>query len=498
MGVGDDTLMPMTSPVQHDALAHSDDPLVGSTLAAERALLELGRALPSDAVVRDRDILETYASDASEVTPVIPEAVVRVRNTREVSAVLRACHAHGVPVTPRAGGTSRVGGSVPVPGGIVLAFEQMNTLKGVERADLLAVVEPGLVTGALHQRVEDEGLFYPPDPNSLSTCALGGNIAANAGGPRAFKYGVTREYVLGMEAVMADGSVLQLGKRTVKGVTGYDLTALMVGSEGTLGIITEATLRLVPKPEAVATLLVFLPDDESVGRAVSAILALGIIPRCVEFLDRIALELVRPDAGVPVPEGARSLLLVELDGDARHVPEQTERVGNAMVDAGAVEVLVADKGSERERLWGARRELSHTLRRSAKHKLSEDVVVPRSRIADLLAVCHRLAEQHGIVMPTYGHAGDGNLHVNFLWHDPAQRPAVDAAIRGLFESVVAMRGTLSGEHGIGVLKAPYLPLEQSAGLIALQERIKDVFDPRGILNPGKIFPASAKRHHGAC
>ncbi|MBK7155306.1 MAG: hypothetical protein IPH72_26585 [Sandaracinaceae bacterium] len=189
---------------------------------------------------------------------------------------------------------------------------------------------------------------------------------------------------------------------------------------------------------------------------------------------------------------------MELDGDARHVPEQTERVGNAMLEAGAMDVLVADKGSERERLWGARRELSHTLRRVARNKLSEDVVVPRSRIADLLAVCRGLSERHAIVMPTYGHAGDGNLHVNFLWDRDEQRPAVDAAIRGLFESVVAMRGTLSGEHGIGVLKAPYLPLEQSAGLIALQERIKDVFDPRGILNPGKIFPASAKRHHGAC
>jgi glycolate oxidase len=411
---------------------------------------------------------------------------------------MRACHEHRVPVTPRAGGTSRVGGSVPVPGGLVLAFEQMNALTGIEHADLLAVVQPGLVTGELHRQVEDQGLFYPPDPNSLESCALGGNIAANAGGPRAFKYGVTREYVLGMQVVTADGSVLQLGKRTVKGVTGYDLTALMVGSEGTLGVVTEATLRLVPKPQAVATLLVFLPDDDAVGRAVSAILALGIVPRCVELLDRIALELVRPDAGVPVPDGARAMILVELDGAAQHVPEQRERVGNAMLDAGALDVLVADKGSERERLWAARRELSHTLRRAARNKLSEDVVVPRSRIAGLLAVCRQLAEQHRIVMPTYGHAGDGNLHVNFLWEDDSQRPAVDAAIRALFENVVAMGGTLSGEHGIGVLKAPYLPIEQSAGLIALQERIKDVFDPRGILNPGKIFPGAAKRYHGAC
>ena len=458
----------------------------------------MGRSLPSGAILRDPDILETYASDASEVSPCVPEAVVRVRSTAEVSAVMRACHEHSVPVTPRSGGTSRVGGSVPVAGGLVLAFEQMNALKGVEQGDMLAVAQPGLITGALHAAVEAEGLFYPPDPNSLTTCALGGNIAANAGGPRAFKYGVTREYVLGMETVMADGTVLQLGKRTVKGVTGYDLTALMVGSEGTLGIVTEATLRLVPNPQAVSTLLVFLPDDEAVGRAVSATLALGITPRCVELLDAIALDLVKPDAGVPVPDGARSMILMELDGDASRLEAETERAGNAMVEAGAIEILVAQKGGERERLWGARRELSHTLRRSANNKLSEDVVVPRSRIADLLQACRELSEEHEIVMPTYGHAGDGNLHVNFLWDRDEQRPAVDAAIRALFEQVVAMQGTLSGEHGIGVLKAPYLPLEQSAALIGLQERIKDVFDPRGILNPGKIFPAAAKRFHGAC
>ena len=480
----------MTSPVTVRASAVN--------ASVDRALLAMSAALPSGAIVRDQDILVSYASDASEVAPVTPEAVVRVRDTAQVSAVMRACFEHSVPVTPRAGGTSRVGGAVPVPGGIVLAFEQMSALEGIERGDLLAVVQPGLVTGELHRQVEEQGLFYPPDPNSLSTCALGGNIAANAGGPRAFKYGVTSEYVLGMQVVMADGSVLQLGKRTVKGVTGYDLTALMVGSEGTLGVVTQATLRLVPKPEAVSTLLVFLPDEESVGRAVSGILALGITPRCVELLDRIALDLVRPDAGVPVPEGALAMILVELDGDAQQLPAQTERVGNAMLEAGALDVLVAEKGSERERLWAARRELSHTLRRAARNKLSEDVVVPRSRLADLLAVCRQLAERHAIVMPTYGHAGDGNLHVNFLWDHEEQRPAVDAAIRALFENVVAMGGTLSGEHGIGVLKAPYLPLEQSAGLIALQERIKDLFDPRGILNPGKIFPAAAKRHHGAC
>ncbi len=391
-----------------------------------------------------------------------------------------------------------MGGAVPVPGGIVLATGGMNRLKGIEESDLLAVVEPGCITGHLHESVEARGLFYPPDPNSLDACALGGNLAANAGGPRAFKYGVTREYVLGMEVVLADGTILQLGRRTVKGVTGYDLTSLMVGSEGTLGVITEATLRLIAKPEAVATLLVFLPDHDTVARAIQQSITKRIVPRCMELLDSVALSIVKPQVGLDVPEGSRAMLLVELDGEAEQLDQIVATCGNTMIDAGALEVLVATSPSERAQLWRARRELSYTLRQQANHKLSEDVVVPRSQMAALLSRCRGLAERHEIVMPTYGHAGDGNLHVNFLWNHEDERPGVDQAIRSLFEEVVTLRGTLSGEHGIGIMKAPYLPLEQSPALIGLQERIKDVFDPRGILNPGKIFPASAKRFHGAC
>lgn len=464
----------------------------------EQALIEIDRAVGSGSVLRDPDILETYSHDESETSPRLPDAVVRASSTAQVSAVLKAAHEHGVPVTPRAGGTGRVGGAVPVEGGIVLAFEQMNDFKGIERQDLLAVAQPGMITGELHGAVEREGLFYPPDPNSLDSCLIGGNLAMNAGGPRAFKYGVTREYVLGMEVVMADGTILQLGKQTPKGVTGYDLTALVVGSEGTLAVVTEATLRLVPKPEEVATLLVFLPDHESVERAISAAIRRGIVPRCLELLDRIALRLVEPRAGVAVPKGAGSMLLLELDGDAGRLEREVEACGEAMTDAGALEILVAQNSGERERLWSARRELSRTLRAQANFKLSEDIVVPRTRLAELLDRCAELADKHEIVMPTYGHAGDGNLHVNFLWDEPDQRPAVDQAILGLFESVVEMRGTLSGEHGIGVLKAPYLPLEQSPELIDLQRRIKDVFDPRHILNPGKIFPGTGKRLHGNC
>ena len=464
----------------------------------DAALIEIGRALPSGAVVTDRDVCEAYSRDESETPPVVPDAVVRARSTSDVVAVMRAASAHRVPVTPRSGGTGRTGGAVPVAGGIVLAFEGMEQILEIDRDDLVAVVEPGVVTGALHEAVQAEGLFYPPDPNSLGSCRMGGNVAENAGGPRAFKYGVTREYVLGLEVVTARGVVLELGKRTVKGVTGYDLTALVVGSEGTLAVVTRATVSLLPLPERVVTMLVLLPDMAAVGRAVTAATASRVVPRCVELLDEHTLALVRPLVAVSIPADARAMLLVELDGDEKATDAELERCGAGFVEAGALDVLVARHGGEREKLWAARRELSHALRRTAKYKLSEDIVVPRSQLAVIIERVRGISERTGVRMPTYGHAGDGNLHVNFLWDDPAERPTVEKAIEALFREVVALRGTLSGEHGIGVLKAPYLPLEQSAELIALQEQIKSIFDPGHILNPGKIFPADARRYHQAC
>lgn len=461
----------------------------------DAALIAIEGACGSGSVITDPDVLETYSHDESEVEWTMPDALVRASSTEDVAAVMRAAYERGIAVTPRAAGTGRVGGAVPLRGGIVLACEKMHDLKGIEKSDQLAVVQPGLVTGAFHAAVEAEGLFYPPDPNSWATCTIGGNLAANAGGPRAFKYGVTRRYALGMEVVTPTGEVLRLGKRTRKGVTGYDLTALMVGSEGTLGVITEATMALIPKPEGIATLLVFLSDEREVEGAVAKALKSGVMPRCIELIDRIALELIRPHVTLPIPAGAKSMLLVELDGPVERLDDDAALCGGAFEDASALEVLVAQNAAERERLWAARRELSRTLRRSSRFKLSEDVVVPRSRLAALLERCRELAEQHEIVMPTYGHAGDGNLHVNFLWNGPEQRPAVDRAIASLFEAVVGMGGTLSGEHGIGVLKAPYLPIEQSDEVITLQQRIKAVFDPKGLMNPGKVFPRPG---HGPC
>ncbi len=441
------------------------------------------------------DVRRAFARDESEAPPVVPEAVVRVRSTAEVSATMAIASRHDVPVTARAGGTGRTGAAVPSAGGWVIAFERFDRVLEVSRDDAVAIVEPGAITGRVRDAVDAEALFYPPDPNSLASCTIGGNIAANAGGPSALKYGVTGDYVLGLEVVLADGTVLELGRRTRKGVTGYDLTSLIVGSEGTLALVTRATLRLIPRQEGIRTIVAFFDDEAQIAAALRATFGAGMLPRCAELLDAETLAIVREEGTTPVPERARAMLLMEIDGEERHLDDQLERLGETLDHAGAIELLVAKHGGDRERLWSVRREMSRALRRRAAEKLSEDVVVPRSRLGELLTCCRAIATLRGIRMPAYGHAGDGNLHVNFLWDHPEQRPHVNAAIEDLFRAVVAMGGTLSGEHGIGLLKAPYLPLEQSAPLIDLQRRVKAQFDRKGILNPGKIFPLSG---HGAC
>jgi glycolate oxidase len=451
-------------------------------------MIEIERCLGPLQVSTDVDTRTLYARDESEAPARTPDAVVYASCAKDVVEVMRVANRRRVPVTPRGAGTGRVGGSVPVAGGIVLSLERMKRIKNIDGGDLVAVVEPGVVTGELHQQVEAQGLFYPPDPNSLATCQIGGNIAENAGGPRAFRYGVTRDYVLGLEVVTAEGTLLKLGKRTFKGVSGYDLTSLIVGSEGTLAIVTEATLKLIPKPEAVATLLAFLPDVRATQKAVSAIFASGLMPRCIELLDQEALAIARENAATPIDDGvAKAMLLIEVDGDAYALPKHVERCANVMLQAGALRVVTASDPQERERLWETRREMSRALRKTARFKLSEDVVVPLSRIADLIDTCQLIAREHGIRVVSHGHAGDGNLHVNLLWDRDEQHGAAERAVRRLFEAVIAMGGCLTGEHGIGVLKAPYLGLEQSEELIALQKRIKSLFDPYAILNPGKIF-----------
>jgi glycolate oxidase len=474
-------------------LLRAPDVALPSRAAVDRAKAELERRLGPSKVLTGAEACAAYASDDSDVGGRAPDAVVIAASTGDVAATLAVAEACGVPVTPRAGGTGRTGGAVPVAGGIVLATHALAQIKEIDRANLVAVVEPGVVTGELHAQVEREGLFYAPDPNSLDSCMIGGNLGENAGGPRAFKYGVTRDWVLGLEACLMGGRVVRTGKRTVKGVTGYDVTALLIGSEGTLGVFTEATLRLVPRPPEVATVLALFSDVKAAAAAVLRIVGAGVVPRCLEMLDAGALAAVRAQ-GVAVDDRAGAMLLVEVDGESTE--RSLERVGEvAAACPGIVDVLVAQDGVQRDRLWAARRMLSKATRGLAAHKLSEDVVVPRTKIADLLARTDEIGQLTGVRNLTYGHAGDGNLHVNFLWNDDGERPAVDRAIGLLMQATIEMGGTLSGEHGIGVSKAPYLGLEQSEELIALEKDIKRAFDPRGLLNPGKIFPSGG---HAAC
>jgi glycolate oxidase len=458
----------------------------------ENALLAIDGSLVDGHVHRDPSVLEAHAHDESDAPAVLPGAVIEVTSASEIAAVLRAASACGVPVTPRAAGTGRVGGAVPSAGGIVLSMARMNRILTVDADNQLAVVAPGVTTRAVQEAAAEAGLMYAPDPNSAEWCTIGGNVATNAGGPRAFKYGVTREHVLGLEVVTASGEVLRTGRRTRKGVTGYDITALLVGSEGTLGVVSEATLRLVPLPEAIGTLLVLLSAASQIAPAVRALANAGVAPRCIELLDERTLEVLRPDAKIPIPTNAKAMLIVELDGDEAGLDSAMERVGNAMVDAGALDVLVAREGSERDKLWNARKVMSRTIRSLARHKMSEDVVVPPAHLAALLDRVREIGDREKLRLPAYGHAGDGNLHVNFLWDDDGERARVNRGIETLFEDVIALGGTLSGEHGLGTTKAPYLHLEQSDALIALQRRIKDAFDPAGILNPGKVLPATTR------
>lgn len=466
-----------------------------SDASIARARRELTQALGPSKVIDEREGCERFARDESEAIGRVPDVVVLAEHVEDVARALEIADRCDVPITPRAGGTGRTGGAVPVAGGILLATHALARIKDIDRRDRLAVVEPGVITGELHAAVEKEGLFYPPDPNSLASCMIGGNVAENAGGPRAFKYGVTRDYVLGLEACLIGGRVVRTGRRTVKGVTGYDVTALLVGSEGTLAVFTEVTVKLVAKPPHVRTVLALFRDVHACAEAVAAIVDAGLVPRCLELMDAATLNAVRANK-VAIDPRANAMLLIEVDGEERVTDESLEKLGELLVGRdGVVDVVVAHDAAARSRLWEARRALSHATRRLAKYKLSEDIVVPRSKIVELLREVDRIGERTGVQYLTYGHAGDGNLHVNFLWNEDREREAVDRAIDALMHATIALGGTLSGEHGIGVSKAQYLPIEQSPELIQIQRDVKRAFDPKDLLNPGKIFPS---RGHGGC
>ena len=457
----------------------------------EPEILDALRAIVgSDYLKTDEDSRILYGTDAlKRGWPA--DAVVCPANTAEVAAVARLCTTHTIPLTPRGAGSGYTGGSVPSHGGIVLSLERFNRILEIDEANLLAIVEPNVITGDLQDAVERVGLFYPPDPASLRLCALGGNVAECAGGPRAFKYGTTRRYVLGLEAVLPTGEVIDTGGKTVKNVVGYDLTQLLVGSEGTLAIITKIILRLIPRPPFQATIRATFATIADAAAAVTHITRARVMPAALELIDGETLEAVAQNLGVRslAPAGTSALLLLEVDGIAAAVEEEATRVEDACRQAGATEVLRATDENERQELWRVRRELSMSLKMVAALKFNHDVVVPKGRIPELFELVGRLRRDFRLRVPSFGHAGDGNIHVNFMVdpNDPDEIARARAAEPVLFEAVVALEGSISGEHGIGFAKAPFLSIELSPDEIALMQRVKQAFDPKGILNPGKIF-----------
>jgi glycolate oxidase len=451
---------------------------------------ELVRLLGDAHVRSDESTREAYAADALGIGHV-PDLVIVPGSTAEIASIARVCHDHRVPIVVRGAGTGYTGGAVPTRGGIVLSMERLNRILEIDEVNLLTVVEPNVITGDLQRAVEQVGLFYPPDPASLASSSIGGNVAECAGGPRAFKYGTTKRYVLALEAVLPTGEIVNTGSKAVKNVVGYDLTQLLVGSEGTLAIITRITLRLMPKPPARATLSAFFPTVRHAVDAVSALIQRRAVPSSIELVDEDSIRAVEAYLGRPVaPPGAHALLIVECDGAVVAVEEELDRVLSACRDSGSVQIVRAATDAEREDVWSVRRQLSLALRATGLLKINHDVVVPRGRIAELFDTIAMLKVQHQLQIASFGHAGDGNIHVNLMIDraDQAARARASLAERELFERVVALEGSISGEHGIGLAKAPYIGIELSPETIALMKRVKDAFDPNGILNPGKIFP----------
>jgi glycolate oxidase len=450
------------------------------------------RAVVGDAHVRtDPAALDAYGADAlKRGRPA--DAVVTPDGADQISAILKLCSAHRVPVVPRGGGTGYTGGAVPVHGGVVLSLERMNRILEIDEENLIAIVEPNAVTGTIQDAVERVGLFYPPDPASLRTSAIGGNVAECAGGPRAFKYGTTKQYVLGLQAVLPNGDIIETGGKVVKNVVGYDLTHLLVGSEGTLAVITRIILRLVPRPPVQSTLRATFATIEDATRAVSNAVRARVVPAALELIDGDSLEAVARHLNVRslAPEGTGALLLLEVDGLAEAVKEEAARCEQACRDAGATEILRARDEAERQEIWRVRRELSFALKTITPIKFNHDVVVPKGRIPQLFELVERLKREFRLRIPSFGHAGDGNIHVNIMvspGDDDEMRRAREAE-RRLFEGVVALEGSISGEHGIGSVKSKYLDLELDPPTIAIMKSVKRAFDPLNVLNPGKIFP----------
>jgi glycolate oxidase len=448
-----------------------------------------------EALVGKENVMESesdrfsYAYDAAVLDPVLPSVVVRPESREALGKVVKLCNDNGLPITVRGSGTNLSGGTIPSKGGVVILTNALNKILEINEADLYAVVEPGVITAKFAAEVAARGLFYPPDPGSQAVSTLGGNVAENAGGLRGLKYGVTKDYVMGVDFFDVDGEIVKSGSRTVKCVTGLNLAGLMVGSEGTLGVFEKLILKLTPPPLAAKAMMAVFDDVNKASETVAAIIAAKIVPATLEFMDNFTIRTVEDFAHAGLPVDAQALLLIEVDGHPGQVADEAEKVEAICKQQGALRIQVAKDAAERNKVWEARRAALSALARVSPTTVLEDATVPRSKIPAMMHALGDIASKYKLTIGTFGHAGDGNLHPTILtdrrnkeeWH------RVEAAIDEIFDVALSLGGTLSGEHGIGMAKSKYMEKETSRATILYSRRLKKALDPKGILNPGKII-----------
>ena len=459
--------------------------IVISPSIIDRLRTELG----NDAVITDKEHMICYSYDATRIER-LPDALLMPKTREEVASILGIANSEKIPVIPRGAGSGFAGGSVPARGGIILSLQRMDKIIEVNRNDFYIVAEPGVVTRNIQKAAEAEGLFYPPDPSSVNFCTIGGNISTGAGGARGVKYGTTKDYVMGLEVVLPTGDIIFTGTRAPRSVAGYDLTRLLVGSEGTLGVITKAILKLIPLPEKTVTVAAIFTSIHDAIAAIDHIIMSGVRPSVIEFMDNSSISVVRELLPESVREKGEAMVISEVDGPGTQVEEGLHRIEDICRKSGAVIVSAARTPQEREKLWTARRSVSPALYKINPTKINEDIVVPRSKLSDLMNEIGKIASTNKVQIVSFGHAGDGNIHINVMTDDKNEEEFKRAkkSVHELFEVTLRLGGSISGEHGIGMTKAHFLPMEVSDKVIGIMKGIKQTFDPNNILNPGKIWP----------
>ncbi len=444
--------------------------------------------IPKERILKQLHDRYSYSYDAS-FGEFLPDIVLQPMNVEQISLLIKLANEHQIPVYPRGSGTSLSGGPLPVEGGMVFDLSQLKQKLYIDKENLVAVASAGIITSDIHQKAEEVGLFYPPDPSSSNVSTIGGNLLENSSGPKGLKYGTTKEYVIGLEVVTPTGEIIRTGGKTVKNVTGFDLTRLIVGSEGLLGIVTEVTLRLLPKPQAKKTMLATFSKFIDSGNTITKVLSAGILPAAMEFMDNACIRAVEHYNPSGLPVDAEALVIFEIDGHPLAIEEEIKKCRDICIKNGATSVKVAENDKERDEVWKARKMVSPAITQLGPTKISEDATVPRSKIPEMLECLYAIRDKYNITLVVFGHAGDGNLHPNIITdkQNIDEMKRVELAVSEIFESAIKLGGTLSGEHGIGTLKAPYMELELGHSL-ELMKSIKQAWDPNNILNPGKMFP----------